>query len=589
MKVMKRATSDFGTVALHWILVGAFIAAALTGLRMASDEPGLQWLMAFDAVLPVENLWLIHLTAALVLTATLVAYAGYMVRARLLRRIAFGPAQLRNLFARGKLRWTALGLVAYWLLMFALLAEIVTGLSLLSGIGGVALDWHLEAAWVCIAFPAAHMITHWLQGGANQLLRIVRPVRLVVAPPPPDFAVLLAQHLSGDAEADPPPTPAPAETARRRPLIWALTGAAVTVAIFAVAEPMTRQKLVMADLGSAAPPHLDGDLSDPAWTLAPVTRVLTQHGANFGGSGESLVEVRAVHDATTAYFAFTWTDPTRSLKQLPLVKKADGWHVAQTAHDRADETAYFEDKFSVLIARPVLPLLGAAIHLAARPLGNNPPSLTGRGLHYTANGTMADVWQWHADHADIIDDGYFGPPMPADDQQRGGEARYKGGYTAERGQERFTDNFVLARPRDYSKAVQPKRLPRRVATLTVSLGRVRNSPDLSEEEAAQWWLTPGDSIPYSQTADDAIALNTVIPGVIVLKPDTDGDGPVGAARWSAGRWTLTVARKLTPAKGAGLPFTTGIMIWVAAFDHSETRHTRHLRPITLEVQNGKAS
>ena len=352
---------------------------------------------------------------------------------------------------------------------------------------------------------------------------------------------------------------------------------------------MTRQSLIVAKLGRAVVPRLDGDLSDPAWVKAPVTRVVTQHGANFGGSGESVVEIRAVHDETSIYFAFTWTDPTRSLKQLPLVKHADGWHVAQTAHDHADESTYFEDKFAVLVARPVLPLIGAAIHLAVRPLAGGPPSLTGRGLHYTKNGAIVDVWQWHSDHADIIDDGYFGGPAEATQKQLTGDARYKGGYTVERGQGRYTDNFEPSRPRDYTKAVQPRRLPSQVAALTVSLGRIRNSPDLSEEEASQWWLTPENSIPYSKEADAALPVNTVIPGVLVLQPDSLGTGPIGAARWSAGRWTLTMARKLIAPVGTGVPIETGTMIWVAAFDHSETRHTRHLRPITLEIQNGEPS
>lgn len=587
MKLLKRATTDIGTVVLHWILVVAFLATTLTGLRIGSDDPGLRWLAAFDIILPMENLWLIHLGSALILTATLAAYGAYMVRSRLLRRVEFGVIQWTNLFSGGHVRWTAAGTLAYWLLMLALLIEIVTGLLQFLGYGGSTLDWHILAAWICIAFPVVHLATHWLHGGGNQLLRILRPVRLVVPPPPPDFAVLLAKHLA-QQEIDAGADAHPAEADNRRPLLWALASGLLTLALLFTIEPLTRQQLIAVRLEKMAAPRLDGDLSDPAWAKAPVTRVLTQHGANFGGTGESLVEIRVVHDGTTAYFAFTWADPTRSLKQLPLVKRTDGWHVAQTGHDRADEQTYFEDKFSVLIARPVLPLVGAAIHLALKPLGDNPPSLTGRGLHYTANGSSADVWQWHADHADIIDDGYFGAPAAATQKQLGGEARYKGGYTVERGAARYTDNFVLTRPRDYAQAVQPRRLPMQIAALTVSLGRIRNSPDLSEEEAAQWWLTPENSVPYSPEADAAIPDNTVIPGVIVLKPDSTGSGPVGAARWSAGHWTLTLARKLQPPTGTGVPLETGDMIWVAAFDHSETRHTRHIRPITLEVQDGDA-
>jgi hypothetical protein len=51
-----------------------------------------------------------------------------------------------------------------------------------------------------------------------------------------------------------------------------------------------------------------------------------QQGANLDGSGESTVEIRAVYDGDTAYFAFTWQDSTRSVKDFPLLKAIDGWH-----------------------------------------------------------------------------------------------------------------------------------------------------------------------------------------------------------------------------------------------------------------------
>ena len=54
---------------------------------------------------------------------------------------------------------------------------------------------------------------------------------------------------------------------------------------------------------------------------------MTSEGGNFDGKGETRIEIRAVHDGTWAYFLFTWEDPTRSLKHLPLVKEVDGWHL----------------------------------------------------------------------------------------------------------------------------------------------------------------------------------------------------------------------------------------------------------------------
>jgi len=586
MRFGRRLSTDLGTVILHWLLVVFFVGAALSGLRIASDDPGLQWLRILDAILPVERIWLIHMVSATGLTATLIAYCVYIVRARLTPRLSFGAVQLSNLFAAGRMRWSAAGALAHWVFIAAMILEIATGLSLFLGFNSGSLNLHCLGAWICLAFPAVHVGCHWAYGKGSQLLRVVRPANLVLPTPPPDFAGLLAHHLTKDI-SKPDGIPQPMGiTERRRPLLWAFLAALGATALATAIEPLTSQTLIAVKVSPTAVPHLDGDVSDPAWAYAPVTKLLTQHGANFaGGSGESMVEVRAVHDGTTIYFAFTWDDPTRSLKNLPLVKRKDGWHLVQTAHDHADEETYCEDKFAVLVARPALRLIGAAIHLAAQPLAGQPASLTGRGLHYLPAGGLADVWQWHADRADIIDDGYFSAPLAATPGQTAGLQRYNGGFVAERGSARYADNFEPPPPGGIALPVRPRRLPKDPAAMAIVMGRLSDNPDLSEQLSARWWMGLAESVAYSQAADAAIATGTVIPGVIVLQPKPGSSGIAGAARWSAGRWTLTLARKMKPATASGVPIETGTMMWVAAFDHSETRHTRHLRPLILEIDN----
>jgi len=533
-----------------------------------------------------------HMVAGVGLTATLSAYGTYMVRSRLLPRISLGPARLSNLVSGGRLGWASAGLVAYWLFVCALALDLVTGINLFIGLGAGNIGLHIFGAGICLGFPVVHVACHWGYGRGSQLLRVFRPAPLIIPAPPPDFASLLADHLrtTADNSVTERQVAAPeVRPSRRRPFIWTLTAFAVTSLGLVALEPLTRQTLVVVPLRGQQPPRLDGDLSDPAWIGAPVTQVLTSHGANFGGSGESLVEVRAVHDATTIYLAFTWTDPTCSLKDLPLVKQKDGWHVVQTAHGRADEDVYFEDKFSVLLAKPGLRLIGAAIHLALAPLTGRPAGLTGRGLHYTTNGSLAEVWQWHADRADIIDDGYFGAPAAPNAAQTDGLERYEGGYVDEQGPPRHEDNFVTPPPGGFAKPVLPLRLPSDFARTRLALGRLSDDPDVSEQPGARWWMTLDESVPYSRQADAAIPLGTVIPGVIVLAAPTGNDSVHGVARWSAGRWTLTLARKLAPPRANDVPIETGTMLWLAAFDHSETRHTRHLRPIILELQDAKPS
>src|SRR5262249_35076252 len=156
------------------------------------------------------------------------------------------------------------------------------------------------------------------------------------------------------------------------------------------------------------------------WAKTTPVAVLTTQGGDFGGSHQSMVEVRAVHDGTYAYFAFVWEDPTRSLKHMPLFKRDGRWYIAASRNDLADEARFNEDKFSVLLAPPGFPLIGPAIHLARHPISDKPPSSTGRGLHFTMGG-LADVWQWRASHGGLvghIDNCHFGDPAVPDAQPR---------------------------------------------------------------------------------------------------------------------------------------------------------------------------
>jgi hypothetical protein len=57
-----------------------------------------------------------------------------------------------------------------------------------------------------------------------------------------------------------------------------------------------------------------------------------------------------------------------------------------------------------------------------------------------------------------------------------------------------------------------------------------------------------------------------------------------AARWASGGWALEVARRLDTKSKYDVAISTGTFMRVAAFDHSQIRHTRVVRPIRLEVE-----
>jgi hypothetical protein len=118
-----------------------------------------------------------------------------------------------------------------------------------------------------------------------------------------------------------------------------------------------------------------------------------------------------------------------------------------------------------------------------------------------------------------------------------------------------------------------------------AMGRISDATNESESENARWWMSRSESVPYSPISDAAVPLGTVIPGIIML--DTQGiqrDDLAGFGRWAAGRWTLEIVRRLNTGSAYDVEIKNDVLMWVAAFDHSEKRHTRHLRPFRLRLE-----
>jgi hypothetical protein len=369
------------------------------------------------------------------------------------------------------------------------------------------------------------------------------------------------------------------------PLAIAVAAGATMVPLSTFLEKQSRDTLKIVSINEANAPDIDGDLSDAAWRRAPVTTVLTQHGANFDG-GESRIEVRAVHDEAFAYFAFTWTDPTRSLMHMPLVKEEDGWHLMRSSAE-GNETQFHEDKFAVLLAPPGQPLIGKGIHLGRRPLSDQPASATGRGLHFVLGGSV-DVWQWRASHCGRIswlDHGHIGPPLPAAATQP--ERRYKGGFTLDPSSVPYEDNFDFVADQGAFPLVRPKRLPKNSARI-VRVASLNFDPEISDPESQSFYVEDEDTEPYSVSLDSAVPVGAVIPGIILAprrtnRPDDVAD-VIGSAHWASGRWSLEVRRRLDTGNALDVSIKTGALMWVAAFDHAETWHSYHIRPLKLEVE-----
>jgi Ethylbenzene dehydrogenase/Prokaryotic cytochrome b561 len=606
---MKNRKTDYGTVILHWLFAAALGVAFVTGLRIATEAPDRQWLNFLDAILPRENVWVPHMQAALVLVTLAIAYAIYLFRSGLTARVRLDQIRLRGLFGKGQARLRALNAVLTWALFATIAALLVSGgllyFGLFAGHEPAMLHWY--ASFALTVLVTLHILLHARLGGLSQLLRILRPSRLSTPPPPLDAVELLtllaeqSARLQPDAEHHKIDAPEahlqPKHPVRRRPrretlqanpLVVAAAVAITGVSLIVASDRLTVDRLQVHRIANSDRPILDGDTSDRVWrTIHPLTLV-TNHGDNFDGRGDTQIEIRAVHDGTWAYFLFTWEDPTRSLKHLPLIKQADGWHLLHNGFENGDEHDFNEDKFAVLLTRADVILAGdRTFHASPQPLTGMPATMTGRGLHYTADGTgPVDVWQWKATSGGPtgwMDDAHFGPPLPPTPQQESHLAPYKGGYAPDPGTANYSDNFVANAAAD--STIVPRRLPRDLAAMTAAMGELDLDPDHGEGDGARWFMTEAESLAYSAELDARLPVGTVIPGIILDGQFSGDRADVRcAARWASGHWSLEVARRLDTGSPFDVPIESGVFMRVASFDHTQIRHTRHVRPIRLEVE-----
>ena len=117
------------------------------------------------------------------------------------------------------------------------------------------------------------------------------------------------------------------------------------------------------------------------------------------------------------------------------------------------------------------------------------------------------------------------------------------------------------------------------------MGHLSLDPDVGEREGARWFITEPESVPYAPEIDRAIPVGTVIPGVIISGEFSGDRADVRcAARWASGQLALEVVRRLDTGSEYDVPLKSGVFMRVAAFDHSQIRHTRHVRPIRVEVE-----
>jgi hypothetical protein len=594
MRRKSKLRTDIGTILLHWWLVATLVISTLSGLRFAVDMPDTGYLKAIEPFLPADQIWIIHVLSGVSVMALVASYPIYLAATGLGRRIWLDRARLSALAVPGSARWGAINVILYWILFSCLVGQVVTGVLMHRGFGGALVHIHLLLTWLIAGYAVVHVLAHFAFGGFRQLIRVFRPSR-VPNPAPAPFSV-------GAAAAR---TPASNGLLRGGVVLSMTALAGITVGGgYICYDRMSRDTLQVVKVPKSFNRRLLADLSDPIWRVPPLV-IRTNQGVNFDGTGATSIEIRAVHDGDFITFGFVWDDPTRSLKHTPLMKKPDGWHALVTQpQEQRDaslaakekfakptmvnfEDTLAEDKFSIMVTNVEKPFGPGAFHPGAKPLAEMPPSSSGRGLHYTEDGSSVNLWLWHADgsNSNRCENNRIGPPAQPTSSENRGNSPYKGGYVSDRAEATVIENYAPTMPRDLSVPVTPRRLPLYIQPARAITNAAELNPDYGDGENSHWWISEEESVPYSAELDAQVPIGSVVPGVIAPGPRPATPRDVYCqAHWAAGRWTLLVRRRLNTGMRDDVSISGNTYMWVAAFDHTFANHTRHIRPIRLELR-----
>lgn len=556
--------TDIGTLVLHWVVALAFIVSLFTGIRMAADAlvaPVSHWL---TPILPQGEMWTWHFMAGLTLFFGASAYVLYMLRSGLTQRNATKKTRVLVMRAPREMKWAAVNVILHWFIYGLVVFMFATGVMLYLGYGGWWVYLHSTAAFVGLAYIFVHVVSHYMHGGWWQVFRIFKPARLVIT-----------------------------RAVRPKPLLIGSLVGLGTIAALAAVDWSTRDTLTIVR-ATAPAPKLDGVLDDAIWKNAVPISVETHQGNTGRGADSSTVQVWAAHDGKKMYFAFRWQDPSRSMRRIPMIKREDGWHLLKGSHDRpdlADVTDFYEDKLAIGITTNANFGAGGSTYLGKKPLADKAAPLHGRGYHYTTDGTLVDVWQWKASrggHLGFVDDQYFGEPRDMTPGEAAGQTRYQAGYWNDPGRAFYSYNYKGQPPGGFKGSVEVQRLPIDWQKMVKELGKFDFDPNSSDEEGSKWWMLEKETVPYSKELDARIPVGTVMPGVLI-SGNYEGDRAQvpGAAKWKDGYWTLEMSRDLKTGSKFDHDFMPGreLYMWLNVFDHTQTRHTRHQRPVRIVVKD----
>lgn len=559
---------------MHWLATATFLWSMVTGLRLLVTN---RWAPttapSWITFLPQGEIFSWHVMGAWAWGAVLFTWWIYRHDRRATRRRTYlSQNPLSDRLSHSRLskqsskrsRKQALSknlnqynrlviLCGYWVLSALLGSGIVLWTGWLDHWRDWLLQFHLLLAALSFLLVTLHAVGQWLAISTTRMLKL--------------FLTL--------------------PVGRRIPRYWIVVSVGIVLVVCFAFNPLrilVLNELVVLELDPVFTIEMDGVLGDAAWQSTTAVTVMTRVP---GGSESIPIEVRAVRQGLVIYFAFSWPDTTQSLHHLPLIKTAQGWKVMHDGFERHDERTWYEDKFAVAFAASptlagggsiVLGSLGAdrkgSDTIAQDPNGQTDTSIASvRGTHVASRG-IVDLWHWKAvrnQGTGILDDSHFSKAYPRID----GSLRDAGGYFADPSYAAsITYNWQWFR----QDVVTPKRLPRDPERL------VALQDAFHQNRTGAFQLAWHDTEPYDPRRDH-YPPNTVMPSVLWIgSSDYDRADVAAVGHWHEGRWTVEAKRGLDADSEFDLDIHDGIFLWVAAFDHAQTLHSYHLRPLQLRFR-----
>jgi hypothetical protein len=340
----------------------------------------------------------------------------------------------------------------------------------------------------------------------------------------------------------------------------------------ALAAPAYAADTLLAAKVATAPKPAAG-ASDPAWAKAKPLKVALSGGANFK-EGDTTVALKAVYSGDMLYMLIQYDDPTESVRRAPYQKQADGtWKKVKDPDDKGgDNNRFYEDKVGVLwnIDNSIKNFDSegcmAACHMGeGKPFGNK----------YTASaGELGDLWHLKSIRTGYIgqlDDGYL-DHTTADKEKspnagRKTDPKTAGGYADVK--------LVDGKPEFMDRSAMPARAlaPVKVASAAKGAGLQRGTT---------YYLREENKVAFDDAkfkAGDEVAS-------ILVAPFVGDRGDVSAhIKWSKGKWTAVLARKLVTGSKYDVQFADLAATYpfgIAAFDNAQVRHAFHAGALKLQ-------